>query len=745
MARNSKNKKIARKNKKLRYRKGGPARLDMRKGGRVALQGGGFNGGGLSGLSRGEDEYEESYGGDDDNQDNQDNQDQSTYTPPPVTEETPEEKAAREAADLEATEAAAAETRRKAMLTRLSAEADPTIGGGQVLDPIERQERIKRTTETIEGAAEGEVPDAARITKQDKLADISGLQTTDEQLQQISDQKLGVTTTGRKEAVGAAQPTATKGKVHDDVTFEDVKDRDGWSAALAEAIDNPLAASKQLNPKAIASLESAVLTKEATGITIDEERALTTLQERVTGALDPEAKAIAAEVAGTSLPRILRAKKQIRKAGLSEEDINNFANDPNLLEDKLTEYTEAERGMVAGLPEEALVNVQLNSLLEGMESGEIPVFAKPAVAAINQLMAERGLDVSTVGRDNLFNAIIQAAVPLAQQNAQTIKESVFQQRGIEAQAEIQNAQMRQQTALSNADKTFNLNMAQFNADQQKEVANSKFLQTVTLTDATHDQQATMQNAAARAQLDIANLSTQERLATQNAQAFLQMDLANLSNEQQANILKSQQDQQAMLTDVASKNAAKQFNAASELQLDQFNANLSAQIDLNNAQRNDAMEQFNAQQVNAAGARDADRSADVSKFNAQMFSQIDQFNSQQEFNRRQWNSSNAQAIQQADLQWRRQANQVDTAMSNQINQVNAQNAFNMSAQAQTFLWQELRDQADFDFKAMDNEYQRQASLMIAALGNDGLSYKGRNWKENIESAANILKNFTFGYG
>jgi hypothetical protein len=45
MARNSKNKKIARKNKKLRDRKGGPARLDMRKGGRVALQRGGPRGG----------------------------------------------------------------------------------------------------------------------------------------------------------------------------------------------------------------------------------------------------------------------------------------------------------------------------------------------------------------------------------------------------------------------------------------------------------------------------------------------------------------------------------------------------------------------------------------------------------------------------------------------------------------------------------------------------------------------------
>ena len=42
MARNSKNTKIARKNKKLRrYRKGGPTRLDMRKGGRVSKQMGG--------------------------------------------------------------------------------------------------------------------------------------------------------------------------------------------------------------------------------------------------------------------------------------------------------------------------------------------------------------------------------------------------------------------------------------------------------------------------------------------------------------------------------------------------------------------------------------------------------------------------------------------------------------------------------------------------------------------------------
>ena len=37
--------------------------------------------------------------------------------------------------------------------------------------------------------------------------------------------------------------------------------------------------------------------------------------------ISPEAKATAAKVAGTSLAKITRAKKQLRNAGLSEEDI----------------------------------------------------------------------------------------------------------------------------------------------------------------------------------------------------------------------------------------------------------------------------------------------------------------------------------------------------------------------------------------------------------------------------------------
>ena len=500
-------------------------------------------------------------------------------------------------------------------------------------------------------------------------------------------------------------------------------------------------ATGQLSPEAIANVEAQSLTMAAEGVTISEEEAASRLTDRVIGTLDPEAKATAAKVAGTELPRVLRAKKQLRKAGLSEEDINAFANDPDALEDKLMEYSEAERGMIEGLPQEALVNVQLESLLNGMESGEIPNFAKPAVAAVNQMLAERGLDASTVGRDALFNAIISAATPLAQSNAQAIKESVGQQRSIEAQASQINAQMAQQTALSNADKTFSLNMAQFNADQQTALSNSKFLQTVTFTNASNLQQAAMQTAASWAQLDVANLGTRERVAVNNAKSFLNMDLSNLSNDQQSRVINGQMDQQRMLSNQAAENASLQFNAQSKQQVDTFMANLGAQIDLQNASRKDAMAQFNANSKNAAEARRIGIEADLSKANAAMINDITKYNSQKEFERVKWNEANAQAVEMSNIDWRRKLNLADTAAQNQVNMQNAMNAFDLEKTSMSMLWQELRDKADFEFKAAENEATRKTQLLATALGNEGAG-SAENWSNSIGSLLNTVLSATY---
>ena len=520
-------------------------------------------------------------------------------------------------------------------------------------------------------------------------------------------------------------------------------------SAEAATIDTSLISLTE-DSKSLAKLTETALTLTAsvTGATtsqdaIDKEGVI--VEEIVAGTVSSESKVnTITKVAGTTLPRVLRAKKQLRRAGLSEADIDAFANDPEELEEKLLEYTEAERGMVAGLPDEALVNVQLNALLDGMESGEIPTFARPAVAAVNQMMAARGLDASTVCLDNLFNAIIAAAMPLAQQNAQSIKESVIQQRGIEAQAEQLNAQMAQQTAISNADKSFQLEMAEFTADEQRVMSNSKFLQTVTLTDTNNAQQAALQQAVSQTQMDIATLSTTERLAVRNADAFLQMDLTNLNNEQQSNVLNAQMEQQRMLSNQAADNASLQFNAASENQLNQFMSNLSAQTDQFNVAQGNAMSQFNVTQENAAEARRTGREADLAKFNAQLVSQTDQFNSTQDFARTQWNAQNSAAVEASNVQWRRQTNLSNTAAQNQINMQNAQNAFNLSTQSLAFLWQELRDQADFDFRAVENEENRKATIIATALANEGEA--GQNYDDYLATLiSSISTSYNQGLG
>ena len=612
-------------------------------------------------------------------------------------------------------------------------------GGPGMVNPEERRERIARTGETIEAGARGELPESALIDPEDvaRVRDEQmreGLGVIEEgDLERVPDRTTDPVTgevVSTKQASISGAPREVSGQQY---TADKVQDIPVFDPATGLVTDEMRA-----------TLDEKALTFQASGVDFSQEQKDRGITDRIVGTLDSDAKVNAlVKVAGTDLPRVLRAKKQLRRAGLSEADIDTFANNPDQLEDKLMEFTEAERGMVAGLPDEALVNVQLNSLLDGMESGEIPAFARPAVSAVNQMLAERGLDASTVGRDALFNAIISAAVPIAQSNAQSIKESIVQQRGIEAQAAQTNAQIAQQTALSNAEKEFGLNMAQFTADQNRVLSDSKFLQSTSLTEVSTEAQAIVQNAANWTQMDVSNLTTQERLQMQNAQAFLSMEMTNLDKTQQQRVLNSQQDQQRMLTNQAAENAARQFGATSQQQADQFMSNLAAQIDQNNTQQLNAMKQFNATQENAAEARRAARDADLAKFDAQLLTQIDQYNSQQEFNRNKFNQTNALAIEQANVQLRRQQNLADTAALNAATQQNAQQAYGLTAQSQSFLWQELRDQADYDFKVIDNEEQRKTALFAAALSNEGAAYKGRNWSGNLSAATSVIDNFVFG--
>ena len=114
----------------------------------------------------------------------------------------------------------------------------------------------------------------------------------------------------------------------------------------------------------------------------------------------------------------------------------------------------------------------------------------------------------------------------------------------------------------------------------------------------------------------------------------------------------------------------------------------------------------------------------------------------DFARVQWNAANEQAVINSNFSWRRQANLVDTAAQNAVNQQNAQNAFNLTSQAQSFLWQELRDQADYDFRWADNTANRKLQAMIAAASSEGDAAK--YWSTNFKNASTTIDNI-FGTG
>ena len=600
--------------------------------------------------------------------------------------------------------------------------------------PTDREKRIEAIGPKIEQAAEGVVPEAAII----KPAAQVGV-----------DPETGKPINLKQEATTMAAPTTVTAAPAQQVAPEQVAQvTDVAKVEAPKPIESAQMEAATVSPDAQVDFATGQVSDDSLAQAAGVDRVDTidaaqieiipgALTERVVGTISADALAPIVENAGSSLAKVTRAKKQLANAGLSAEDIEELGNDPEALEARLMEFSESERGIIEGLPEEALVSNQLNSLLSGIEEGKIPAWAKPAVASVEQMLAQRGLEASTVGRDALLNAIIQSAIPLAQSNAQAIQTSVSQQKTIEAKESEANAARAQQTALVNASNVFKMDMAQFSADQQTALSNSKFLQTVGISEATMRQQTTIQDALLMSQANLAEADFFQKTQIQNAQAFLQMDLTNLNNEQQANVLTAQQTQQRLLSNQSATNAARQFNAASENQTQQFMANLESQAQQFNSSQINAMSQFNTAQTNAAEARRTAREADLSKFNAQLRTQVDQFNSQQDFARNQWNAQNAAAVEASNVQWRRQANTINTAAQNQINMQNAMNAFNLSSQSLSFMWQELRDQADFDFRAAENEENRKTQILATAIANEGKS--GEKYDDYLTNLVSTLGN------
>jgi len=312
----------------------------------------------------------------------------------------------------------------------------------------------------------------------------------------------------------------------------------------------------------------------------------------------------------------------------------------------------------------SLVQNQYKAILADTGSDGIPLFARDAVRKAEATMAARGLGASSMAGEAITSAVLQAAMPIAAQDA-------------------------------------------------------KVFETMTLQNLDKKAQATFLKAGYLAQMDMKNLDNRQQAAVFNAQGFLGLDMKNLDNSQQATLLSTQNRQQGLLSDQAASNAAKQFNAASQTDVDKYFAGLTADINKFNAAQQSAMSQFNAGQETTMSQFNTGQANTMNQYNSTQQNAVDQFNSTLSNQREQFNATNRATIDASNTAWRRNINTANTTTENAVNQINATNILNQSEFALQALWQETRDNASWAFQASENDATRQSQIALAAMNREAI--------------------------
>ena len=359
----------------------------------------------------------------------------------------------------------------------------------------------------------------------------------------------------------------------------------------------------------------------------------------------------------------------------------SIVEDPATVEAQLDQQPVEVRAAVAALPTEALVSSQMESLLAGMEDGKTPAWARPAVAAIEQKLAARGLSASTVGRDALFNAIIQSALPMAQSNAQALQQRAAQNLSNEQQANLTQSTQDMQRRMANLAnrQTAEGQTAQY--AQQMSVLQSQFTQQGVMAEMQVANEFLARNAGFQQQMNLANLSNdqQMRLAnlsalnqadSQNLTAAQQTELANLNTRMQTNLLQANLAQQMGVAqlNVDQQRAVQNAAMTARVDLTKFNADQQTALANSKFMQSMSMADFNAEQQAAMqnatmmaqmDLAAADQRTKLAITNAQSFLQMDMAN-----------LSNSQQATILDQQMRQQRILSDQSAANAAKQFNA---------------------------------------------------------------------------
>lgn len=278
--------------------------------------------------------------------------------------------------------------------------------------------------------------------------------------------------------------------------------------------------------------------------------------------------------------------------------------DPSEIANNLAKLKDSDPFIAASMTEE------MGFLLDALESGDIPAWAKPAVTQVEKTLAARGISASSVGRDALFNSIIQSAMPIAQSNA-SLKQ--------DARKTTYTAQVNSilaDSAAQNAAVHFNAN----SINQQNQFISSL-----------------------RAQVETSNSQRKDAISTFNA------DQANQRTEVQGKL-----DQQVELTNVAAENRASEFNATQADSLTKFQATLENNVN-----------QFNANQALVIAQSNVQWRRQVNTSNTAVENQVNMTNTMNAFNLNNQALSALWQRERDEASWFEQATENDKDRLNRL--------------------------------------------------------------------------------
>jgi len=256
------------------------------------------------------------------------------------------------------------------------------------------------------------------------------------------------------------------------------------------------------------------------------------------------------------------------------------------------------RATVQGQLENISTDIQ-TSLAQGTP---LPAFARGAAEAAKATMQSRGLGASTMLAEALAEGILKSSIPIAQQDADTYKQVIFQ-----------NLANNQQAAVINAQSYLQMDMANLSNQQQSNLQNLQARQQTLLTDNAARNAALQFNATSQNQVNQFYDTLNTNIQSQNAQRADSLSQFNLAEENKVEALNAKNATAVADANAQRETAIAQYNKTLSDARERFNIENQRIIDQSNATWRRSINTANTQSVNAANEANAANLLNLSNF------------------------------------------------------------------------------------------------------------------------------------